>query len=48
MVICTGFSDSLTPEQIRALGIGELVMKPLTPGNLADAVRRGLDTNKSG
>jgi two-component system cell cycle sensor histidine kinase/response regulator CckA len=46
IIICTGFSESITPEQIRALGIGELVMKPLTPTNLADAVRRGLDARK--
>jgi PAS domain S-box-containing protein len=46
IVICTGFSESLTPEQIRAMGIAELVMKPLTPGKLADAVRQGLDFNK--
>jgi PAS domain S-box-containing protein len=46
IVICTGFSESLTPEQIRAMSIAELVMKPLTPSKLADAVRQGLDTNK--
>jgi PAS domain S-box-containing protein len=46
IIICTGFSESLTPEQVRALGIGELLLKPLTPNKLADAVRRGLDAPK--
>jgi PAS domain S-box-containing protein len=48
IVICTGFSESLTPEQIKALGIGDLLLKPLTPSHLADAVRRGLDARKPG
>jgi PAS domain S-box-containing protein len=46
IIICTGFSESFTPEQIRELGIGELLMKPLTPHLLAEAVRRGLDAEK--
>jgi PAS domain S-box-containing protein len=46
IIICTGFSEALTPEQIKALGVGELVLKPLTPNKLADAVRRGLDAKK--
>ena len=46
IIICTGFSESIPPEQIRALGIGELLMKPLTPNRLVESVRRGLDAKK--
>ena len=47
VIICTGFSESITPEQIRELGIAELLMKPLTPGALAEAVRRGLEAGRN-
>ena len=47
IVICTGFSEAITPEQIQSQGIVELLLKPLTPDKLADAVRRGLDTRKN-
>ena len=47
IIICTGFSESITPEQIRELGVAELLMKPLTPGALAEAVRRGLEAGRN-
>ena len=47
IVICTGFSEAITPEQVQSQGIVELLLKPLTPDKLADAVRRGLDTRKN-
>jgi two-component system cell cycle sensor histidine kinase/response regulator CckA len=46
VIICTGFSEVLTPEKAKALGVRELIMKPLIPQQLAEAVRRGLDAAK--
>jgi FixJ family two-component response regulator len=46
IILCTGFSESLTEEKAKALGIQELVMKPLVMKDLAAVVRRALDQKK--
>jgi len=43
IIICTGYSETLTPEKARALGIRDLITKPINPQQLAEAVRRELD-----
>jgi two-component system, cell cycle sensor histidine kinase and response regulator CckA len=43
VVVCTGFSDQLSPEVIDEMGIAALVMKPVLKGKLARTVRRVLD-----
>jgi CheY-like chemotaxis protein len=43
IIICTGHSDSVTPEAIRAAGVREFLMKPLAKQELAAAVRRALE-----
>jgi PAS domain S-box-containing protein len=43
IIICTGYSETLTPEKVRSLGIRELLPKPLAPLQLAQSVRRELD-----
>ncbi len=47
IIICTGFSESISPGQIRELGIAEVLMKPLTPSLLAEAVRQGLEAGRT-
>jgi CheY-like chemotaxis protein len=42
IILCTGFSYTMTDEKARALGIGAYLMKPLTIRDLALAVRRVL------
>jgi len=42
VILCTGFSHAATPEQVRELGIRELLMKPLNFKLLAQAVARSL------
>ena len=42
IVLCTGYSDAVTPERADALGLAELAYKPLAPGELAQLVRRVL------
>ena len=43
VVICTGYSEKITPELIDRLGIRGLVMKPLVGNELTLAVRQALD-----
>lgn len=48
IVLCTGFSRALTPELARAVGIRELVMKPIVGAQLGRTVRRVLDDTSDG
>jgi len=43
IILCTGFSDTVTPEKAQAMGIREFLKKPLAPRELAESVRRVLD-----
>ncbi|MBN2397061.1 MAG: PAS domain S-box protein [Deltaproteobacteria bacterium] len=44
IVMCTGFSEAVDEEKARAGGIREFVMKPFTTGEMAETIRRVLDT----
>ncbi len=41
-IICSGFSESLSPEQAQAMGIGQFLMKPISRRDLANAIRRAM------
>jgi len=43
IILCTGFSEVITPEDVKALGIREFLMKPITTREIAQAVRRVLN-----
>jgi PAS domain S-box-containing protein len=43
IVICTGYSESLTEESAKSMGIKEYAMKPLVMRDLAKIVRKVLD-----
>jgi PAS domain S-box-containing protein len=43
IILCTGFSESVTPEKIKSLGIRELIMKPIVMRQLAETIRQVLD-----
>ena len=43
VILCTGFSEMISEENARALGIREFVMKPVVRNQLAEVVRRVLD-----
>jgi PAS domain S-box-containing protein len=43
VILCTGHSETVSPEKAKGLGIREFLMKPTTRQELAEAVRRGLD-----
>jgi signal transduction histidine kinase/ligand-binding sensor domain-containing protein/ActR/RegA family two-component response regulator len=46
IILCSGYSASLTAEQIDALGISAFVMKPIVKSKLAQVVRQVLDKSQ--
>lgn len=48
IILCTGHSETVLPEQAREPGIKEFIMKPLGKEELATVVRRVLDTKFEG
>ena len=46
IVICTGFSEKISLEKARQLGIKSLLMKPVEQADLAKTVRKVLDEAK--
>ncbi len=44
---CTGHAESSSLDEIRGLGIREIILKPLIPAKLAEAIRRLLDSPKN-
>jgi len=43
VILCTGFSENVSEQQAKNLGIREFIMKPVTVAGLARAVRKALD-----
>lgn len=46
VILCTGFSEQISPEKAKALGIRGFLFKPLIISDLANAIRRVLDQNR--
>jgi len=46
IILCTGFSERITEEMAKALGIRAFVMKPFVMRDLANTIRRILDQEK--
>ncbi|MDG4475007.1 ATP-binding protein [Thiovibrio frasassiensis] len=44
ILMCTGFSEKLTPERAQGFGIGKIIMKPLLFRELATSIREFLDS----
>ena len=44
VILSTGFSDAMTREELAENGIREILHKPITRGDLANTIRRVLDT----
>lgn len=43
IILCTGYSESITKEKVKAMGIRELIMKPVVRSELARIIRDVLD-----
>ena len=44
IILCTGFSDVITPEKPKASGIRKFVMKPIAIDRIAETIRRVLNS----
>ncbi|MBN1255623.1 MAG: PAS domain S-box protein [Deltaproteobacteria bacterium] len=44
IILCTGFSEVITADEAKALGVREFVMKPFTPHEITEIIRRTLDS----
>jgi len=42
IILCTGYSDLISEEKAQEIGIRQFLMKPLSLGDLARAVRKVL------
>ncbi|MGZ6226360.1 MAG: response regulator, partial [Syntrophales bacterium] len=43
IILCTGFSEAMTQEKARAIGVKAFIMKPIVQRQIAEAIRRVLD-----
>lgn len=43
VVLCTGFSEKISADRARALGIDRFVMKPVVGAELVQVIRAALD-----
>jgi CheY-like chemotaxis protein len=43
VILCTGFSDDLTPESASSIGIDRIIMKPYRYNDVAKAIRDIID-----
>jgi PAS domain S-box-containing protein len=48
VILCTGFSEGITPEKAKALGLREFIMKPIIKNQIAEAIRRALAQKEQG
>ena len=47
IIFCSGFSEKFTPEQAKAMGIPEFLVKPVSRQELGEAIRRTLSPKES-
>ena len=43
IILCTGYSETMSEEKAKSLGIKEFIMKPIKKKNFADSIRKVLD-----
>jgi len=46
VIVCTGFSRTITAEKAKAIGIRKIIMKPYVFNDVAQIIRKVLDQNK--
>ena len=47
IILCTGYSEIMTEEKAKAMGIREFVMKPIVTRNIAETIRSVLDKKRT-
>ena len=48
IILCTGHSETVTSEEVQAIGIREFLIKPVSKAEFARTIRRTLDTKSKG
>ncbi|HEY3275419.1 MAG TPA: PocR ligand-binding domain-containing protein [Syntrophorhabdaceae bacterium] len=48
IILCTGHSETVTQEDVLAIGIKDYLLKPVKKSELAEAIRRALSSEKTG
>lgn len=43
IILCTVFSEAVTPDRAKATGVKDFIMKPLVRNEIAASIRRALD-----
>jgi CheY-like chemotaxis protein len=43
IILCTGFSEEITPERAKAIGLKNFILKPIIMSQIATAIRHALD-----
>jgi len=43
VILCTGFSEAITPDMAEAIGAKDFIMKPLIKSQMAESIQRALD-----
>ncbi|MDD9301974.1 MAG: cache domain-containing protein [Desulfobacter sp.] len=43
VILCTGFSEGVTPEMLKTAGIADMVMKPMISSELSQAIKNNLN-----
>jgi CheY-like chemotaxis protein len=46
IILCTGYGESITLERARAMGIRQIILKPIIPAQLLEAIRLALEATK--
>ena len=44
IVLCTGYSEIINEEKAKEIGISEFIMKPVLMKDLADTIRKAIDS----
>jgi CheY-like chemotaxis protein len=47
VILCTGFSNEVSPKRAAAIGISQFVMKPFSPHEISDVIRKVLDAKRT-
>ncbi len=46
IILCTGYGESITLERARAMGLRQIILKPIIPAQLVEAIRLALEAPK--
>lgn len=46
VLLCTGYSQEVTEEKAREIGIRDVLMKPISVGDVGRIIRKALDEKK--